>query len=64
MVKTVSDLDGSNQAVAIAVLTLLQKAKANGAEVPDGATEKFNKASPIVAALAKPRAGSRQKGGQ
>jgi hypothetical protein len=64
MVKPVGELDGSKHAVALAALTLLQKAKEAGAEVPESVTSKFTKASSIAAALSKPRSGSRKGGNQ
>jgi hypothetical protein len=64
MVKPVGDINGSKNAVALAALTLLQKAKEAGADVPETVTGKFTKASSIAAALGKPRSGSRKGGGQ
>jgi hypothetical protein len=55
MVKPIGELDGANHAVALAALTLLQKAKEAGAEVPETVTTKFSSASTIAAALSKPR---------
>jgi hypothetical protein len=63
MVKPVAELDGSQHAVALAALTFLEKAKQLGAEVSDAMTVKFSKASPIAAALGKPRTGARRGGG-
>ncbi len=62
MVKPVSELDGGKHAVALAVLTLLQKAKEMGTDVPETVTNKFSKASSIANALAKPRSDSRRGG--
>ena len=64
MIKTVGELDGSKAAVALAALTLLQKAKDAGADVPDVVTSKFKKASSIAAAFNKPRQNSRKGGNQ
>ena len=64
IIKPVGELDGSKNAVALAALTLLQKAKDAGADVPESVTNKFTKASSIAAALSKPRSGSRKGGGQ
>jgi hypothetical protein len=63
MVKPVTELDGTSNAVALAAITLLQQAEAAGADVPTAAKAKFQKASSIAAALSRPR-GSSKKGGQ
>ncbi len=62
MVKSVGELDGSKTAVALAALTLLQKAKDAGADVPDTITAKFKKASTIAEALSRPSKNSRRGG--
>ena len=62
MVKPVGELDGSKTAVALAALTLLQKAKDAGADVPDPVTAKFKKASTIAEALSRPSKNSRRGG--
>ncbi len=62
MVKPVGELDGSKTAVALAALTLLQKAKDAGADVPDTVTAKFKKASTIADALSRPSKNSRRGG--
>jgi hypothetical protein len=60
MIKPVAELDSSNHAVSLAALGFLEKAKGLGVEVPDALTSKFSRASPIAAALAKPRASFRR----
>jgi hypothetical protein len=62
MIKPVGELDGSKAAVALAALTLLQKAKDAGVEVPEVVTSKFQKASSIADALSRPRQNSRKGG--
>lgn len=64
MVKPIGELDSNNNAVALAALTLLGKAKEAGADVPEAMTSKFAKASAIAAALSKPRHSSRKGGSQ
>jgi hypothetical protein len=62
MVKPVGELDSNNHGVSLAALTLLEKAKSAGVDVPDEITSKFSKASPIAAALSKPRQSTRRGG--
>lgn len=60
MVRPVGDLEGKGHAVALAALTLLEKAKQAGVEVPESITGKFKSASKIADVLSKPR---NKKGG-
>jgi hypothetical protein len=62
MVKPVADLDSTDHAVSLTALTFFQKAKEAGADFPEVFTSKFSKASPIAAALAKPRTSARRGG--
>ena len=61
MIKPVGELDGKNHAIALAALSLLEKAKESGAEVSDSVKSKFQSASTIADALSRPR--SSKKGG-
>ncbi len=55
MIKPIGELDQRSHAVALAALTLLEKAKQAGVEVPEHITEKFKGASKIADVLSKPR---------
>jgi hypothetical protein len=61
MVRPIADLDGANAAIALAAITLLQKAEESGAEVPEAVKGKFHKASSIAEALSRPRGSGKKR---
>jgi hypothetical protein len=61
-VKSLSDVDGGNPAVALAASTLITAAKKAGADISKTAEEKFTKSSRIAEALSRPRSNQGRRG--